>query len=115
MEVFAKGNIKKQGQKTDIDITGDEFKQWTTVKWSISPERSMKRYGHPAMFPEELVYRVLRLFSYQNDIILDPFNGAGTTTTVAHRLNRRFIGIDISEEYCKIARERLILDNEKQK
>ncbi len=64
----------------------------------------MKQYGHDAMFPEELVKRCLKLFSYQNDIVLDPFNGAGTTTKVAKQLGRRFIGIDISEKYCEVAR-----------
>ncbi|GAA9368000.1 hypothetical protein TH0631_00060 [Helicobacter pylori] len=67
----------------------------------------MKQYGHDAMFPEELVKRCLKLFSYQNDIVLDPFNGAGTTTKVAKQLGRRFIGIDISEKYCEVARARL--------
>lgn len=59
------------------------------------------------MFPEELVERCLKLFSYQNDIILDPFNGAGTTTTVAAKLKRRFVGIEQSEEYCRTAQSRL--------
>ena len=67
----------------------------------------MKEYNHPAMFPEELVKRCLKLFSYKNDIILDPFNGVGTTTLVAHQLGRKYIGIDISESYCKTARERI--------
>ena len=67
----------------------------------IAPERKMKEFGHPAMFPEQLVERVLKLFSYKDDIILDPFNGAGTTTTVACKLGRNYIGIDISEEYCE--------------
>jgi len=59
------------------------------------------------MFPEELVERVLKLFSYQNDVILDPFNGVGTTTVVAKKTNRRYLGIDISEEYCKKSELRL--------
>jgi len=67
----------------------------------------MKKYNHPAMFPEELVIRLLKLFSYQDDIVLDPFNGAGTTTLVAYKFKRRYIGIDISEKYCKTAEERL--------
>ncbi|HIC38407.1 MAG TPA: site-specific DNA-methyltransferase, partial [Candidatus Marinimicrobia bacterium] len=62
---------------------------------------------HPAMFPETLAERVLKLFSYKNDMILDPFNGAGTTTSVAKRLNRRFLGIDTSEQYCATAKKRL--------
>jgi len=73
----------------------------------VAPERKMKKYDHPAMFPEKLVERVLKLFSYKNDIILDPFNGAGTTTAVASKLNRRFLGIDTSEQYCSTATERL--------
>jgi len=67
----------------------------------------MKKYKHPAMFPEELVARLLKLFSYKNDIVLDPFNGVGTTTVVAKRLNRRYIGVDISKEYCDTAIRRL--------
>jgi len=59
------------------------------------------------MFPEELVVRLLKLFSYKNDIILDPFNGVGTTTAIAKRLSRRYIGIDISKEYCDMAIKRL--------
>lgn len=107
IEVFCKGDLKKIGKKENIDITGDEFKQWVLAKWSIAPERKMKEYGHPAMFPEELVNRCLKLFSYQNDIVLDPFNGAGTTTYVAAKTNRHYLGIDISQEYCNTAINRL--------
>jgi DNA modification methylase len=67
----------------------------------------MKDYNHPAMFPEELALRVLKLFSFQNDLILDPFNGVGTTTYVAKILNRRYLGIDISKEYCERAKKRI--------
>ena len=56
----------------------------------------MKEFDHPAMFPEELPRRLMKLFSYKNDIVLDPFNGAGTTTLVAAKYGRRFIGIDVS-------------------
>ncbi|NVM01414.1 MAG: site-specific DNA-methyltransferase, partial [Candidatus Helarchaeota archaeon] len=109
LEVFCKGEMKKEGKKENIDITGDEFKKWVVAQWSIAPERNMKKYGHPAMFPEELVRRALKLFSYKNDIILDPFNGAGTTTVVAKKLGRNFLGIDISKKYCEIAKKRLKL------
>jgi len=108
LEVFCKGDLKKTGLKEDIDITGDEFKKWVYAKWDIAPEKNMKRYKHPAMFPEELVRRVLKLFSYRNDIILDPFNGVGSTTLVAKKLDRRFLGIDISEKYCETAKKRLM-------
>jgi DNA modification methylase len=107
IEIFCKNSLKKSGDKDNIDITADEFKKFVYSKWSMAPERKMKQYKHDAMFPEELVERCLKLFSYQNDIVLDPFNGAGTTTKVAKRLDRRFIGIDIDQNYCKTAQERL--------
>lgn len=107
VEIFCKNSLKKEGEKNNIDIEAEEFKKWVYGKWSIAPERNMKKYKHDAMFPEELVKRLLKLFSYKNDIVLDPFNGAGTTTKVAKQLNRKFIGIDISEEYCKTAESRI--------
>ena len=107
LEIFCKGEMKKPGSRDDIDINAEEFKKWVVAKWSIAPERKMGEYGHPAMFPEELAERVLKLFSYRGDVVLDPFNGSGTTTTVAARTGRRYLGIDISEEYCKTAERRL--------
>ena len=107
LEVFCKGVLKHNGDNTAIDITADEFKQWVYAKWDIAPERHMRDWQHPAMFPEELVTRVLKLFSFQNDLVLDPFNGVGTTTAVAKKSRRRFLGIDVSEEYCTKAVERL--------
>ena len=107
LEIFCKGVLKKTGSPHDIDITADEFKDWVNAKWSIAPERDMKKYNHPAMFPEKLVERVLKLFSFERDMILDPFNGAGTTTYVCHKFNRKYLGIDISEEYCQEARKRI--------
>lgn len=99
IEVFCKDSMKKDGDSKNIDITADEFKSWVVAKWNIAPERNMQEYGHPAMFPEQLVERVLKLFSYKHDIVLDPFNGLGTTSVVAHRLERQFIGVEISKDY----------------
>ncbi len=107
LEIFCKGTLKKEGRAEDVDIVADEFKKWVVGKWSIAPERNMKDYKHPAMFPEELATRVLKLFSFQNDVILDPFNGVGTTTFIAKMTGRKYIGIDISKEYCKKAEIRL--------
>ena len=107
VEIFCKESHKKEGDSGRIDITGDEFKEWVYAKWDIAPERNMKLYNHPAMFPEALVERLLKLFSYRDDIVLDPFNGVGTTTLVACKLERGYMGIDISEEYCKAAEKRI--------
>jgi site-specific DNA-methyltransferase (adenine-specific) len=107
IEVFAKETHKKTGPREDIDITADEFKEWVLGKWSFPPEIRMKDYDHPAMFPEELPRRLLKLFSYRNDIVLDPFNGVGTSSLVAWKLGRRFIGIDVSRRYCDTALARI--------
>jgi DNA modification methylase len=107
IEVFDKETHKKSGKREDIDITANEFKEWVLGKWTFPPETRMKDYEHPAMFPEELPRRLMKLFSYKNDIVLDPFNGAGTTSLVAWKHGRRFIGIDISEQYCDMALKRI--------
>lgn len=107
IEVYCKGDLKKAGKTADADITAEEFKSWVVAKWSIAPERHMKEYGHPAMFPENLVERVLKLFSFKGDMVLDPFNGAGTTTVVAKKTGRRYLGVDISREYCDTAEKRI--------
>jgi DNA modification methylase len=107
IEIFDKESHKKTGNKSDIDISAEEFKEWVIGRWTFPPEIRMKDYDHPAMFPEELPRRLMKLFSYKNDIVLDPFNGAGTTTLAAWKLGRRFIGIDLSEQYSRTAMERL--------
>jgi len=65
LEIFCKGTLKKEGSKDNIDISADEFKEWVVAKWAIAPEKDMAKYGHPAMFPEELAKRVIKLFSYK--------------------------------------------------
>jgi site-specific DNA-methyltransferase (adenine-specific) len=107
VEIFSKDTHKKTGDRTNVDITGDEFKKWVYAKWSIAPERNMKKYKHPAMFPKELATRLMKLFSYKGDVVLDPFNGAGTATLCAAENGRKYIGIDISPEYCKISEKRI--------
>ena len=66
------------------------------------------RKGHPAPFPEELIYRLIKYYSYEGNTILDMFGGTGTVASVASNNNRNFIHIDISKEYCKIASERIM-------
>lgn len=107
IEVFCKGTLKKEGDKELVDIDEKEFKELTVAKWVVAPEHRMKEFGHVAVFPERLVEKVLKLFSYKNDIVLDPMNGVGSMTYVANKFHRKYIGIDISEEYCKTARKRM--------
>jgi len=75
--------------------------------WAIPTEKNGKKFGHPAMFPEALADRILRLFSFRGDAILDPFNGAGTTTKVAKKTGRNYLGIDIDKGYCETAQKRV--------
>ncbi|MDH7594210.1 MAG: site-specific DNA-methyltransferase [Methanomicrobiales archaeon] len=107
IEVFDKGTHKKAGRNEDIDISAEEFKSWVFGRWSIPPEVNMRAYNHPAVFPEELPLRLMKLFSFRNDIVLDPFNGVGTTTLAAVKSERRFIGIEIGCDYCRTALSRI--------
>ena len=107
IEVFAKGALKKEGNAGDADIDADSFKEWVLAKWSIAPERRMREFGHPAMFPEELARRILLLFSFRGDAVLDPFAGVGTTCAAAQASGRRYLGVDAAPEYCATAERRL--------
>lgn len=101
--------VKEQFGRPDVGtstISRDEFMAATLSVWDIPPE-SAKRVGHPAPFPLELAERVIRLFSYREDVVLDPFCGSGTTCVAAKRLGRSYVGYDIVPEYCGIARERV--------
>ena len=101
---------KKQWKKTNgskiSDITREEFLQYTQGLWTFNGE-SKRKIGHPAPFPKELPYRAIKLFSYQNDIIFDPFAGSGTTLVVAANTRRRAVGLDIDREYCELAKNRI--------
>jgi len=74
--------------------------------WEVVPVKA-NRTNHPAVFPEALARDHILSWSNEGDIVLDPFLGSGTTAKMAHNLKRNYIGIDISEEYCEIARKRI--------
>ena len=105
--VFYKDEWKKTNGSKINDITSDEFKNWTQGVWVFKGE-SKKRIGHPAPFPKELPYRCIKLFSYQNDLVFDPFVGSGTTLLVAQNLERRSIGVELDLDYCKLAKNRIL-------
>jgi DNA modification methylase len=104
--IFSKGSSTLDGNPELCDLTPDEFEQWTLSTWHIQPERR-RIADHPAAFPEKLAERVIRLFSYVGDIVLDPFCGTGTVPYVARRFHRRYIGIDNAPGYVDAARARI--------
>lgn len=89
------------------DITRDEFMEWTNGLWTFNGE-SKKRIGHPSPFPIELPRRCIKLFSFVDDVILDPFLGSGATLVASILNNRIGIGIDIDPQYCRLAKDRLL-------
>ena len=105
VNVLHKLDWKLAGSREDVDITSQEFVEWSDAMWLISPDTS-RPGDHPAAFPEELIERILRFFSFRGQTVIDPFGGTGTVAVVAKRTGRHFIHIDHSDEYCSIARER---------
>jgi len=102
--IMDKEQHKRTDSKGQNDITVKEFLEYTSNCWYFPPEHNRI---HPAPFPKELPYRLLKLYTYKNDLILDPFVGWGTTAVVAKELYRRYIGIDNNLSYCKISRKRV--------
>lgn len=105
--VLYKKNWKKTSGSKISDVTRDEFMEWTNGMWVFNGE-SKKRIGHPAPFPIELPRRCIKLFSYVDDVVLDPFSGSGTTVLTAVNNNRKGIGIDVDKKYCELARKRIL-------
>jgi DNA modification methylase len=101
------------GLPSTATISRDEFMEATTDLWEMPPE-SATRVGHPAPYPIELPKRLIELYTYENDVVLDPFMGSGTTAIAALRTDRHFIGFDTDRAYvtranARIAEERALL------
>ena len=106
-----------QDDKSRIEVQpfGMRFNIWRYVTGRGNTTKDSIAFEHPALFPEKLVKDHILSWSNENDIVLDPMNGAGTTTKMAYLLNRKFVGIDISEKYCEIARKRLEITREQKR
>ena len=105
--VFSKGAYKRQPPEKRVStISRDEFLEWTKSVWTFSAE-SAKRVNHPAPFPVELPTRLIQLYTYESEVVLDPFIGSGTTAVAAVNTKRHFVGYDINEEYVQIAQKRV--------
>jgi site-specific DNA-methyltransferase (adenine-specific) len=99
-------NRWEKTRKGKSDITRDEFIQWTNGVWNFSGE-SKRKIGHPAPFPVELPKRCIKLFTFQGDVVLDPFLGSGTTVIACQETDRIGIGVEINRDYCRLAAKRL--------
>jgi len=104
--VFSKGSMRRDGEGRESTVTRDEFLEYTKSVWSF-PTESAKRVGHPAPFPEELPYRLIQLYTFEGDVVLDPFCGSGTTCVAALKTGRHYMGFDINEEYVSLAKDRI--------
>ena len=104
--VYSKDKLgRKRDNKTDT-ITKDQFLEYTKSIWEF-PAESAKRVEHPAPFPVELPYRCIQLFTFEGDVVLDPFCGVGTSNIAAIKSKRHHIGIDIDAEYVDKAKKRI--------
>jgi modification methylase len=108
--IFSKGDYKRDRKKVETEskqntISRDEFMEWTKSIWTFNAE-SARRVGHPAPFPVDLPHRLIQLYSFTTDIILDPFMGSGTTAIAALKNNRKYVGFEISQEYIKLTEHR---------
>lgn len=103
--VFFKGEWRRPRAGRTTDIERDEFLTWTLGVWTFPGENPAK-VEHPAPFPPELPRRLIKLYSFVEDTVLDPFVGSGTTCLVARQLGRRAIGVEIDPNYCAVAARR---------
>lgn len=97
---------EQEGRPFESTLTADEFMAATLDVWQIPPENAT-RVNHPAPFPTALPERLIQLYTYRNDLVVDPFMGSGSTLVAASRLDRRYVGYDLDESYVSIARRRV--------
>lgn len=106
--IFSKGSFARQKPPDkENTIAKEQFLEWTKSVWTMNPE-SAKRVGHPAPFPVELPYRLIQLYSFKGDIVLDPFMGSGSTALAALQAERKYVGYEINPEYVALAEKRLL-------
>jgi site-specific DNA-methyltransferase (adenine-specific) len=103
---LSRSERQRRGLPHLATISAEEFMQATLDLWEI-PSASAKRVGHPAPFPIELPGRLIELYTYAGDLVLDPFVGSGTTAVAAAKSGRHYVGFDIDPAYIALAQRRL--------
>jgi site-specific DNA-methyltransferase (adenine-specific) len=105
--VFSKGTYKRHNQALKKStISREEFLEFSKSMWTFPAESAVK-VGHPAPFPVELPYRLIQLYSFDGDVILDPFMGSGQTALAAIKTGRHYVGYEINPEYIDLAQSRI--------
>ena len=104
--IYSKDKLGRKKKNRNNTITKEQFLEYTKSIWSF-PAESAKKVGHPAPFPVELPFRCIQLYTFENDVVLDPFCGVGTTNIAAIMSNRHHIGIDNNIEYIEKGRKRI--------
>ncbi len=104
--VFSKQSFARRRKDRQSTLSREDFLEWTRSVWSF-PAVSARKIGHPAPFPEELPRRLIQLYTFAGEIVLDPFAGSGTTCLAAAHLGRHFVGYDTNPDYIALARRRL--------
>lgn len=105
--VFSKGSFRREKvDGRESQISKEEFLEFTKSVWNFGAE-SAKKIGHPAPYPVELPYRLIQLYTFSAEIILDPFMGSGQTALAALKAGRHFVGYELNEEYRALALKRI--------
>jgi len=104
--VFSKGSFSRDKAGRESTIERDAFLEWTRSVWDF-PAVSAKKIGHPAPFPEELPHRLIQLYSFKDDVVLDPFAGSGTVCLSALKDHRNYVAYDIAPDYIELAEKRI--------
>jgi modification methylase len=105
--VFCKDTFKRANpEKRPSTIARDEFLEYNKSIWNF-PAESARKVGHPAPFPLELPRRLIQLYTFENEIVLDPFMGSGQTAIAALKSNRHYVGYEIEQKYVDLAGQRI--------
>jgi site-specific DNA-methyltransferase (adenine-specific) len=105
--VFSKGDYRRNRPDGRKDtITKEQFLEFTKSVWNF-PAESARKVGHPAPFPVELPYRLMQLYTFDGEVVLDPFMGSGQTALAARKCGRRYVGYETNAEYVRLAEKRI--------
>lgn len=104
--VFSKGDFGREGRNRESSISREDFMEWTKSVWTM-PTESARKVGHPAPFPVELPRRLIELYTFKGDVVLDPFMGSGSSAVAAVMNGRRYIGFELQAEYADLCRRRI--------